>query len=123
VIERTLTELTRLGLLDDRDFVECWIASRTGRGPALLKQELRQKGIERSLAEEIIRTGISAEDECDAAWQVATRALLHQTLPLERAAFLRIRRLLQRRGFSFDVISRVCARLSEHQHADGDWLE
>lgn len=123
IIDRTLARLMYLSLLDDREFARSWVASRTGRGPARLKQELRQKGIHRDLAEEVITTGISAEDELTSAWHVAQRALRHSVCPPERAEMQRVRRLLQRRGFSFEVIGRVCARLNDQLTAEGDWLE
>ncbi|HEX2948048.1 MAG TPA: RecX family transcriptional regulator [Armatimonadota bacterium] len=123
VTDHTLAELSRLALLDDREFVRGWIASHTDRGPARLKQELRQKGIDRSLAEEMITTGISVEKELASAWQTATRAVRNRELPLERAEMLRVRRLLLRKGFSYDVINQVCARLNSHLTAEGDWLE
>ena len=123
VIDRTLAELTRLGLLDDRDFAHSWVASRTGRGPARLKQELILKGIPRDLAEEAIETGLSAEDEFASAWQVALRAVRGSSVPPDRTTLLRLRRLLQRRGFSFEVIGRVCVRLNDCFTAEGDWLE
>ena len=123
VVDRTLKELFRLGLLDDREFARCWISAHPGRGPALLKQELRQKGIDRDLAEELITTGIPLESELSAAWDVAVRATRHRTASLDQPELLRIRRLLQRRGFSYEVISRVCARLHSNLTLEGDWLE
>jgi len=124
ITDRTLAELARLGLLDDREFAQSWVSHRQKqRGPALLRQELRRKGIDRDLAEEVITAEISADSECTAAWQVATRALRNDTFPPDRNALLRVRRLLQRRGFSFDVIGRVCARFSTQLTADGEWLE
>lgn len=123
VTDRTLAELTRLALLDDREFVRSWITMRPGCGPARLKQELRQKGIDRVLAEESITAEISAEDEFASACQVALRATRSRTLPLERNELLRVRRLLQRRGFAYEVISRVCIRLNAQMSEDGDWLE
>jgi len=122
ITDRTLAELTRLALLDDREFARSWVASRTGRGPACLKQELRQKGIERDLAEQSITAAMTAEDEFTSAMQVAIRATRSRS-ELDRMDLLRIRRLLQRRGFSFEVIGRVCARLHAPLSAEGDWLE
>ena len=123
VTDRTLATLTRIGLLDDREFTRCWITSRTGRGRTRIKQELQQKGIDRDLAEEMIRTGISADEEFISALDVAKRAVRTMPMPLERANLVRLQRLLQRRGFSFDIINRVCAGLSDYLSAEGDWLE
>ena len=123
VTDKTLAELTRISLLDDREFARCWVASRSGQGPARLKQELRLKGIDRELAEQSITAAITAEDELATAWGVARRVTRTSTLPLDRAELLRVRRLLQRRGFSYEVIGRVCARLNAHMSTEGEWLE
>lgn len=123
VTDRTLATLTRLRLLDDREFVSCWVRTHTGHGRARLKQELLQKGIPRDVAEEMISTGISADEEFIYAVAVAKRALRGKALPLDRATLGRLQRLLQRRGFSFALINRVCAGLDEHLTVDGDWLE
>ncbi|MHB9025679.1 MAG: regulatory protein RecX [Armatimonadota bacterium] len=121
--EAVVSELTRLRLLDDREFAQAWISGRPGRGPARLRQELVAKGIARADAEHAIQTGLNAEDELHAAVQVALRALRGRTGSLDRAELLRVRRLLQRRGFTFDVIGRVCAGLNDRLTAEGDWLE
>ena len=123
VIDRTLAELTRLSLLDDREFARSWVASRTGRGTARITQELLQKGIDRDVAEESITSAMTAEDELASAWQVAVRATRARPLPPGQEALVRVRRLLQRRGFSYEVIRRVCARLNAQVSAEGDWLE
>ncbi|HEY3377908.1 MAG TPA: regulatory protein RecX [Armatimonadota bacterium] len=123
IIEQTVATLTRLRLLDDQEFAQAWVTSRPGRGPARLRQELLTKGIARTDAENAIQTGITAEDEFRSAWQVAQRALHGPTAPPERTELLRVRRLLQRRGFSFDVIGRVCAGLNDRLTVEGDWLE
>jgi regulatory protein len=123
VTDRTLATLARLGLLDDREFARSWVAARGGRGPARLRQELRAKGVARDLAEEVVAAEVSAEDEYQRAVAVAQRAVRTATPPLDREALLRVRRLLQRRGFAFEVIGRVCAGLNDRLTEDGDWLE
>lgn len=123
VTDRTLAELTRLSLLDDREFARSWVTERTGRGAARLKQELVQKGIDRDLAEESITTARTAEEELASAWQVAQRATRMRPQPPSREDVLRVRRQLQRRGFAFEVISRVCARLNAQVSEEVDWLE
>jgi regulatory protein len=122
VIDRTLATLARQGLVDDRDFARDWVALRPGRGPARYRQELRQKGIHRDLAESVI-TGISADEELASALHVARRALRARTVPPDPAELMRVRRLLQRRGFSYEVIGRVITRLGASLTADGEWLD
>lgn len=123
VIEKTVARLYQLSMLDDRDFARAFIASRPGKGPAWLRQELYRKGISRPLAEELITEEISPEKELADAWQLAQRALQTTERPIEQSALLRLRRALQRRGFSFEVIGQVTSRLREDISADEDWPE
>jgi len=122
VTDRTLANLTRLGLLDDREFARGWVDMRQTVGAMRLRRELQQKGISRDLAEELVNARTMRE-ELDAAWQVASRAVRTTSLPLEREGLLRVQRLLLRRGFTREIIMRVCARLNDHCTRDGDWLE
>ncbi len=121
-VDYTLSTLARLGLLDDREFARDWVAMRPGRGPARLRQELRQKGIHRDVAENVV-DGISAEEEFASALHVARRAVRARTAAPDPAELLRVRHLLQRRGFSYEVIGRVLTHLNAHLTADGEWLD
>ena len=110
VIDRTLMELTRLGLLDDREFTRSWVSARDGYGPVRLRHELRQKGIDADLAEETIAALRSEEDDIATAWRLARKAQ-RGTAIQDRAALSRVRQMLLRRGFTREVVQRVCARL------------
>ena len=123
VTAHILHELVRLQLLDDREFAQSWIESRKSYGSARLRRELFQKGISRELVEDIMVTGVSADEECLAAWSVVVRSLRGATDSPDLKVQLKIRRLLQRRGFSYDTVNRVCARLNDNSTAEEDWLE
>jgi len=122
VTDRTLMELTRLELLDDREFTRGWVASRAGYGPIRLRYELRQKGIDADLAEDTISTLRSEADDFTTAWQLARKAL-HGDVLRDRAALLRLRQMLLRRGFTRDIVNRVCARLNEQSNSEEGWTE
>jgi regulatory protein len=121
-ISRTLATLYRLNLLDDAEFVRAWVSGRTGRGTSALRRELLGKGVARDLVEEGLQAGLSAERELDSAREVAERALRHRVTSGPED-LLRVRRLLQRRGYSWEIITRVSAEISTHHTADEDWLD
>ncbi len=123
VTAHVLHELLRLQLLDDSEFARSWIDSRRSYGAVRLRRELYQKGISREVVEETITTGVSADEECQAAWTVAVRSLRGATESADRDVQLRIRRLLQRRGFSYDTVNRICSRLNDNLSAAEDWQE
>jgi regulatory protein len=103
-IERTVTRLIELRLLNDRDFALQWVAERAvakGRSGEALVSELVEKGIDRSLAEEAVtEAGI---DETAQATDLAARFLSRVAgKPLAKQAEALLGRLL-RRGFPHDV--------------------
>lgn len=118
ITDRTLMDLTRLGLLDDREFAKSWVFTRVAYGPVRLRYELRQKGIAADLAEDTISAFRSADDDIAAAWQLACKARRGNAV-LDRPALQRVRAMLLRRGFTHDVVNRVCARLNAESFSEG----
>ncbi len=119
VIER----LSRVGLLDDKEFARQWVENREAshpRGVWGLRAELRQKGI----TDKIIRSAVEDVDEEASALQIAERRATRLT-GLDRQTFRqRLLSFLQRRGFSYDIARRVTNRLWDeigaHQAPDGE---
>jgi regulatory protein len=111
VIEQAVERLVDLGLLDDAAFSRYWVDNRQSfrpRGRLALRDELRRKGVDRTTIEQAIAEA-DAEGEPDAeaarAEQVARNALRRYADSPDRATFQRrLGGLLQRRGFSLDVI-------------------
>lgn len=108
-IKLVLDRLADVGLIDDREFARVWSQSRTrtkGLSRRVLAQELRTKGIDQAITDEVL-AGISPEDEYEAALGVATKkARSVMNLPRE----VRVRRifdLLARKGFSSSISAQI----------------
>ncbi len=121
-IEAALARLDRLDLINDHTFASFWVESReqfSPRGARALKNELRMKGVEREVVEEMI------DDEKDE--ERALRAGRKKALPLVRipgmdfATFrARLGSFLQRRGFGYEVSTRTIRALwKELREEDG----
>lgn len=121
-IEAALARLDRLDLINDHSFTSFWVESReqfSPRGARALKNELRMKGVEREVVEEMI------DDEKDE--ERALRAGRKKALPLARipgmdfATFrTRLGSFLQRRGFGYEVSTRTIRALwKELREEDG----
>ena len=108
IVERVIDRFTELGYLDDADFARRWIATRESvapRGTRLLKRELRQKGIGADLTEEVIAD--ADLDDLESAMRIAERRL-PKLAGLDRdTQRRRLASYLERRGFSYDTISKV----------------
>jgi regulatory protein len=105
VVERVLTRLIDLGLLDDLAFARNWIERRArtkGLSVGALRAELERKGIDRETAETALAE--SGLDEDGAALEWAARLagkVAHR--PLREQAG-RLRAMLLRRGFSTEAV-------------------
>lgn len=111
-IEQTLERLEAVGLVDDLDFARYWIEQRRDfkpRGAAMLRHELRQKGISPAVVEEVVNT----VDEEELAWRAARawvgrkRDLGPEELKQKLSAYL------VRRGFAYSVVRETLNRLED----------
>lgn len=125
VVDRVLDRFTEVGLIDDASYAQAWVESRQrsrGTARAVLRQELRTKGVPSADAEEALAT-IDPEAERERARQLV-RAKLPSTSRLEPVA--RARRLtgmLQRRGYPASVAYAVVREVvDEDPDAPGDAL-
>jgi regulatory protein len=115
IIEAVLAHLQSLNYLNDRAFAAFWVENReqfNPRGSQALRNELRLKGVDREIVEETIN---SEQDE-----ELALRAgrkkalLLLQAHDMDYTKFRnRLGGFLQRRGFSYEAVSRAVRALWE----------
>ena len=98
LLEKEIEKLIQEGLLDNRRFAEQYIHNRENRGlgPIRIEKELRERGIERTIIEELLS---------EKNWiELAKKALLKKTrksLPREKEQILKLKKFLNYRGFSY----------------------
>ena len=119
-IEAALNRLTEQGYLDDAAFAAYWVANRQHfrpKGEQALRQELRRAGVDK----ETIDESLDGLDSSEAAYAAALpRANRLAALAAEDSAAFR-RKLgdfLLRRGFTYDVVREVVARLLREMKED-----
>ncbi len=108
IVEEVIEQLAAVGLIDDEKFSRNWVKSRSaGRpmGKMRLAWELRAKGVDAPVVEEALEN-IDEEKEFELAMSLAQKKLekTDRTDPLLKN---RLSSFLRRRGFGWDVISRV----------------
>jgi regulatory protein len=125
LVEGAITRLVDLGMLDDAAFGAAWLESRDRarpRGERALRQELRLKGLDGTLVDELLGERAAAGDDVDRV--AAERVLSRHRAALARVADPRVRRhrayaLLARNGFDPETCSAaVRAFLAEDGAAD-----
>jgi len=117
-IDRAMLRLDELGLLDDEAFGRMLIDELRRARPAgdrLLMHKLRQKGVDSSLAERLVR---ESGESCDAV--ADARAVVAKAMPRMARLDPQVRRrrlygLLARRGFGGEVVS---AAMESLDHGD-----
>jgi len=110
VLTKVLDRFRELGYMDDRKFITWWVEQRNThrpKGKRVIVQELQQKGINKSLIEEVLSETRDGSDETDLAKQALSKKLdLWKNLSkLDKKK--KIYDYLTRRGFSFDSIRGV----------------
>lgn len=113
-IQEVIKKLKRIGQIDDREFSKWWVEQRHNfnpRGQILLKAELRSKGIENNLIDELL------QNDTEIQVQLATKAAekkikLYQKLD-EKEFKDKIEQFLARRGFGWSVVKQAVDSILE----------
>ncbi len=111
-VDRVLDRLAEKHLLDDREFADYWVDQRerfSPRSSYALAQELRQRGVDRAIADDAVDADRDSQRALDAARQ-RLRALGgadYETFRAKLTAFL------QRRGFSYGIARETVRALWE----------
>ena len=113
IIETALARLDRLDFVNDRTFAGFWIESRehfSPRGARELKNELRMKGVERDVVDELVN---DEQDEERALRAGRKKAMtLVNTTNIDYATFRnRLGSFLQRRGFGYQIVTKTVRAL------------
>ncbi len=118
IVEAIVAELTAEGYLDDEAFAAAWVTDRADRkkyGKTRLAQELTQRGVAKETVQEALAE-VDEESEIARAlgaarpkWKAERYAALDSAG--RQSEQRRIAAFLQRRGFGWNVIKQVMARL------------
>lgn len=109
IAKLVLDRLVAVGLVDDLEFARVWSQSRArtkGLSRRVLAQELRTKGIDQAITDEVL-IGISPEDEYEAALAVAVKKARAVTNLPREVQVRRIFDLLARKGFSSSIAGQI----------------
>ncbi|ROO40835.1 recombination regulator RecX [Pseudomonas sp. AF76] len=106
LIETTLDRLTQEGLLSEARYLESFVSyrARSGYGPLRIREELGQRGLQRSDIEQALReSGIDWQDQLMETW----RRKFSGHLPVDARERAKQGRFLAYRGYSLEMINRL----------------
>lgn len=118
-IDQVVLWLQELKYLDDYKTAQNWVESRNRfrpKGRFGIQQELKNKGVSDEIIEDVIN---SPETEYELATEIARKRYNSMNDVPVKKQYQRIGSLLSRRGFSWDVITRVLRDLFD-SHLDTD---
>jgi len=108
--EKTLASLKKQGLVDDTVFAKFWKDNREAFSPRsrrLTKLELRRKGLDSDIVEQVV----SEVDDSDSAYRAAVNRA-RRLSPSDYQDFRRrLGQHLGRRGFSYNIINETIERV------------
>ncbi|WP_410510895.1 RecX family transcriptional regulator [Paenibacillus sp. BR2-3] len=121
IIRETLERLQREQYIDDTLYAQQWVEQRITsqrKGKMWIRQELREKGIDKSLITEAL-DNISPEQEKDSALQSARKKwnLIRGEVPDKRR---KTGAYLMRRGFSGELVRQVLQILVQEENFQGE---
>jgi regulatory protein len=122
IADLVLRRLDERGLVDDRAFAHAWVENRTTfrpRGPWALRAELRQKGVSSEAIEDALEDFDQEAAAYKAAIKVAPRWKEFKSEDFQR----RLNAYLSRRGFDYQILSRVISRVEREIDARTDESE
>jgi regulatory protein len=105
-VEAVLQKLKDEGLQSDERFTEAYVHHRVnaGLGPMKISYELRQKGIDESLADAILEP---MAEQWDSMMRRQRERKYGEVIPADYAARMKQARFLQNRGFSPESVMRL----------------
>ncbi len=107
ILASVIADLERHGFIDDRRFAEAWVRTRRALLPSgriRLQYELARKGVARDAVTQVLGGG---GDEAELALAVAQGRMRRYRGLQPEVVYRRLGGMLQRRGFSSGVVSRV----------------
>lgn len=120
---RIISRLKDLGVVDDRIYGESYVRTQmrtSDKGPTVVKQQLRQKGLTEELIEQVI-TLYSFDQQLEVASHVAEKSLRRIHGKSYKETIQKVRTALMQKGFSGDVISLVMEDLPFDKQEDDEY--
>lgn len=110
VIEKTIRYLKEQRYVNDREFTEAFIKDKTELshyGRNRIKTELFKKGISKELVDELIEENIQSDMEYKTVKELAESKIKSYQKDKKDAQYRKLSGYLLRKGYSYDVVSRV----------------
>ncbi|OGH11707.1 MAG: hypothetical protein A3B38_03400 [Candidatus Levybacteria bacterium RIFCSPLOWO2_01_FULL_36_13] len=112
--KRIINKLKEQKFLDDFEFAKWWIEQRSKIKPKahrIIKFELKQKGIDKELIEDLFEDGEDLKSDLEKALDLAGRKIARYKNLDRQKIYEKMGRFLASKGFDWDTIKKVVDQL------------
>ena len=116
IVDEVIADFGRLNLVDDREFARRWVEVRVedkGEAPAKLAQDLRRKGVERDIIDEVLEEFADALGSAEKAVELLRKKSRRYAGLEAQKAQRRMYDFLARRGYKEDVVTKAVKQVWE----------
>ena len=124
VVLEAIRKLENLGFLNDATYSKALLETKKRtmkKGPRAIRQDLKKKGIDKSLQDEVLET-FTYEEQLDIAMQLAEKEVRAGNRKTPTQVKQKIQDVLMRKGYSFSIVSDVLERIKLEREED-EWEE
>ncbi|CAJ1227072.1 recombination regulator RecX [Lactiplantibacillus xiangfangensis] len=124
VITATMRQLREMRLLNDQQYADAYVrtAKRTSdKGPRVIRQKLRQKGVGEQLIDDALASQFSADDRLDNAQELAKKLVRRYHHQAFKTMQQKVRQGLMTKGFDAETISNAIEALDLQPDTDDQW--
>lgn len=124
VVLEAIRKLENLGFLNDATYSKALLETKKRtmkKGPRAIRQDLKKKGIDQSLQDEVLET-FTHEEQLDIAMQLAEKEVRAGNRKTPTQVKQKIQDVLMRKGYSFSIVSDVLERIKLEREQD-EWEE
>ncbi len=122
VILEAIRKLESLGFLNDQTYSKALLETKKRtlkKGPRAIRQDLKKKGIDKALQDEVLET-FTQEEQLEIAMQLAEKEVRAGSRKTPTQLKQKIQDVLMRKGYSFSIVSDVLERINLERE-DDEW--
>ncbi|MEK4627174.1 MAG: recombination regulator RecX [Solibacillus sp.] len=122
VVQEAIHKLTKLSFLNDESFSKALLETRkrtVKKGPAAIRQDLIQKGIDKGIQNQVLST-FSHEEQLKLALELAEKAIRSNQNKTPVQVKQKIQEILLRKGYTYTVVTEILEQI-ELKREEDEW--
>lgn len=122
VVQEAIHKLTNLGFLNDESYSKALLETRkrtTKKGPAAIRQDFMQKGIDKNLQQQVLAT-YGQEEQLKLAMELAEKAIRSNASKTPTQVKQKIQDVLLRKGYSYTIVKEILEQIVVEREED-EW--